>query len=250
MKMHPDIVAMVRLASTAEAMTGDGLFADTDLVRIPYNGWLLINVTCSANAQANPSQVAVPQINHVENNFSFVNVLEAGVAPDFLALPNYKIWIEKGMTPRILYDEDTNGVAFATGAFFRGRNNPVGLNTPDILVYKSIAATAQNVLVNTDLEDCPFPGWLLVWASSNAADDTLQIGQAGHQTGMTNSIPTFAGGLAVDISHTPAHKMYVPATGNPTVTVNVASGTEVLICAAFYIDWQNVNQSMIRRMGL
>lgn len=249
MKLYPDIHTNVHFASAAESLTGDGVFSNTDLIRIPYSGWLLVQGNQSATGDG---LVYVPQINHQENRSNNLPVpqLAPGVSPSGQSFPWYKIWVEKGMTPRILYDEVTDVTANFTGIFFIGRNNPVGLNTPDIIVFKQVSATTQNVLSSTDLEDCPFPGYLLVWASSDQVDSQLQINQSGHQTGNYSIIPTQSAGLTCNILETPPYKTYVPATGNPTVTITEVTAMSACVLACFYIDWNNVPKSMIRRMGL
>ena len=37
--LHPDIKQIVHI--TADMLTGDGIFANTDLVRLPDDGWLI-----------------------------------------------------------------------------------------------------------------------------------------------------------------------------------------------------------------
>lgn len=245
MKLFPDIKVITTKA--ADTLTGDGFFADTDLVRIPFSGWLLTQLVVSATGD---SLVYVPQIGHQENRSNHMPVINSGAAPAIGTYPMYKIWVEKGMTPRILYDEVSDTVATGIGLFFKGRKNPVGMNTPDILVVKNITATTQNCLESTDLEDCPFPGYLLVWTSAAVNTTQIQIQQAGHQTGNYSLSPIVGSGLNVNIFENAPFKYYVPATGNPTVTATLAGSDNLHMVAAFYIDWGNVPQSMIRRMGL
>lgn len=245
MNLYPDIKVIKHF--TADKTTGDGVFEDTDLVRIPWSGWLLVNVTTTATGD---SLLYVPQLRHQENRSNHIPVLNAGVAPACDQMLSYKIWVEKGDTPRILFDEVSDTATCVLGAFFKGRKNPVGKNTPDVLVVKQVAATTQNVLADTDLEDFPFPGYLLVWSSSDQVDSQIQINQAGHQTGNYSLMPSYASGLSVDISKYPPFKTYVPSTGNPTVTVTEVTSMASLVVCAFYVDWANVPQNQIRRLGL
>lgn len=245
MRLYPNLNVLTH--KTADCLTGDGVFADTDLVRIQKSGWLLVGATVTGTGD---SLLTVPQINHQDGRTNNIPVAGAGVAPANGSFPMYKVWVEKGMTPRIMYDEVSDTAACFTGYFFAGRKHPVGINTPDILVVKQLAATIQNALVDTDLEDCPFPGYLLVWSSSDQVDSKIQVNQDSHQPGNYSLMPTVGAGLNVDIQQHAPLKTYVPATGNPTITVTEVTGMAALIVAAFYIDWSNVNQSMIRRMGL
>lgn len=249
-RMSPDIKVVVNL--TADALTGDGVFADTDLIRIPYDGFLMVNAVVNSN---NDNLIYVPQIHHQENRSNGIPVLGAGIAPDVQRMVNYKIPVHKGDTPRVLYDEVSGTAACFGGYFYRGLNlqkinNPVALNTPDVTVVKLVAgASYQNVLEDTDLEDFPLPGMLLVWASCATQDATIQIMQKGHQTGNTSAIAEYANGLACHCNENPPFKMYVPATGNPTVTITNPSTSQICVVASLYVDWSSVSPRLRARMG-
>lgn len=249
-RYHPDIKVIV--TTDATMATGDAVFADTDLIRIPYDGYLILNAVSSVGG----NDVYVPQIHHQENRYNHIPVLGAGVTPDTVHMVNYKIPIHKGETPRILYTENNAATTCFLGAFYRGMNrksinNPVAFNTPDVVVVVKGTATSQNILEGTDLEDFPLPGTLLVWASSDDDISTIQVMQKGHQTGNTSRIPVYAAGLACDCSGVPPYKIYVPATGNPTVTItNGDPGTDIVtVIAAFYVDWASVSPRLRARMG-
>lgn len=252
-RYSPDIKATV--VTAADMLTGDGVFADTDLIRIPYDGYLMVNAVVTGTGD---SELFVPQIHHQENRSNNIPVLAAGVAPDVNCMVNYKIPVHKGDTPRVLYNEVSDTSACISGYFYRGMNrkginNPVAWNTPDVLVFKQITATAQNALAiadnESDLEDFPLPGMLLAWVSSSGVTSTIQMMQKGHQTGNTSTIPTYAAGLACYCQYDAPFKMYVPATGNPTVTITVNNSETISLCAAFYVDWQNVSPALRARMG-
>lgn len=253
-RYSPDI-KVINENITADMLTGDGVFADTDLVRIPYDGYLIVNAVCNASGGAFTNLIYIPQIHHQENRSSDVPTLNGGTMPDVLHMVNYKIPVHKGDTPRVLYDEGDATIATIAGYFYRGMNrkainNPVAYNTPDVTVVCQSTATHQNILEGTDLEDFPMPGVLLIWAGSDTVSNTIQIMQKGHQTGNTSDIPIFASGFAADCSN-PPYKMYVPATGNPTVTItNAVPATNVVtVVASLYVDWANVSPSLRSRMG-
>lgn len=248
-RLHPDIKTIAHL--TADKLDGDGVFEDSDLVRIPYDGFLLVNGVVTATGD---SKLYVPQIHHQENRYNNIPVLNSGVHPAVDQMLCYKIPVHRGETPRILYDEVSDTAGHFAGYFFRGLNirkvnNPIALNTPDVLVFKQISATAQNVLEDTDLEDFPLGGELLVWASSSGITSTIQLMQKGHQTGNTSIIPSYASGLACDCSKDAPYSIYVPATGNPTVTVTVNNSETVTILAALFVDWASVSPRQAARMG-
>lgn len=245
----PDIKAIV--FHSADALTGDGVFADTDLIRIPYDGYLMVNALVTATGD---SLIYVPQIHHQENRSNTIPVLNAGTHPDTVHMVNYKIPVHKGDTPRILYDEATDTLGCFAGYFYRGMNrrkinNPVAYNTPDVLVVKQVTTTDQNVLDGTDLDDFPLPGVLNVWVSSSGQTSTIQIMQKGHQTGNVSYIPTYASGLACDCSGDAPFKCYVPATGNPTVTITVNNSETITVIAGLFVDWANVSPRLRARMG-
>lgn len=250
-RMSPDIKATKIV--TADALTGDGVFADTDLVRIPYDGFLMVNAVASADT--NGGLLYVPQIHHQENRYCSVPVLGAGIAPDIVNMVNYKIPVHKGDTPRILWDEADNITCCFTGYFYRGMNlrkvnNPVAFNTPDVTVALNVAgANYTNVLEGTDLEDFPLPGMLLVWASCATQDAEIQVQQKGHQTGNHSDIPEWANGLACQCGYDAPFKMYVPATGQPVVTITNPSTSECFIVASMYVDWASVSPRLRARMG-
>lgn len=249
-RMAPDINTIV-FTGNNDKLTGDGVFADTDLIRIPYDGMLIVNLVATA---AGDGELFIPQIHHQENRSNNPAVLASAVKPDWDDVLSYKIPVHRGDTPRILWDKATDTQLCAQGCFFRGMNlrkvnNPVALNTPDVQVYKQVTATAQNVLEGSELEDFPLPGMLLVWASSSGITSTIQVIQKGHQTGNVSYIPTYGSGLCVGISKIQPYKFYVPATGNPTVTVTVNNSETVSICAGLFVDWASVSPRLRSRMG-
>lgn len=249
-RMSPDIKVIVYTGNN-DKLTGDGVFADTDLVRIPYNGYLIVNLVTTATGDG---EIFVPQIEHKENRSNNVAVMNTATHPSLLNVMNYKIPINKGYTPRILWDKASDIQLCAMGLFYRGLNlkkinNPVALNTPDVQVFKQVTVTAQNVLEGTDLEDFPFGGVLYVYASSSGITSTIQIMQKGHQTGNVSYIPSINSGLAVNCSENAPFKTIVPATGNPTVTVTVNNSETVSICAGLYVNWSTVPSRLRSRMG-
>lgn len=249
-RMAPDIQAIV-ICGNSDKLTGDAVFADTDLVRIPYDGILIANFVATATGDG---ELFVPQIHHQENRSNNVPILNSGVCPDISDSVSYKIPIHKGDTPRILWDKANDTNMTALGAFFRGMNlkkinNPIAFNTPDVQVFKQVTATDQNVLEGSDLEDFPLPGMLLVWACSSGTTSTLQIMQKGHQTGNTSAIPQAGSGLCVYPSNISPYKMYVPATGNPTVTITVNNSETISVCCGMYVDWASVSPRLRARMG-
>lgn len=246
----PDIKVVVTTDATMS--TGDGVFADTDLIRIPYDGYCMVNALCSVGG----NDIELMQVHHQPGRTNHIPVLEAGLYPNTIKMVNYKIPIHKGETPRILYTENNAGTACFLGAFFRGMNrtkinNPVAFNTPDVTVVVKTTTNHANILDDTDLEDFPLPGRLLVWASSDDDISTIQVMQRGHQTGNQIRIPVYAGGLAVNCSGEPAYKTNVPATGNPTITItNGDDGTDIItVVASFYVDWGKVSPSMRAKYG-
>lgn len=249
-RMSPDI-KHIAVCGNNDKLSGDAVFADSDLVRIPYDGVCIVNMVCTATGDG---EVFVPQIHHQENRSSNVPVINSGVHPDISSVMSYKIPIHKGDTPRVLWDKASDTQMTALGMFFRGMNlkninNPVAFNTPDVQVFKQVTATAQNVLSGSDLEDFPLPGMLVIYAVSSGVTSTIQIIQKGHQTGNVSYIPQINSGLACDCSKDAPYKMYVPATGNPTVTVTVNNSETISICSGLYVDWSSVSPRLRARMG-
>lgn len=252
-RLHPDIV--VNMYGAADALTGDGVFSNTDLIRIPYDGWLLVYAATSA---VGISTIQVPQIGHQENAGNNIPVLNGATTTSLSLCPMYKIPIQKGQTPRILIDLTTDTIWNACGMFYRGMQNPVALNTPDIMVMRNLTASASNVLttntetggLRSDLEDCPYPGWLYTWASSSVVDGQIQVSQAGHRPGNYSLIPKYWGGIAINVLDNPPFKVYVPETGQPTVTYTEVTAASAFFVSCLYIDWANVPKSIKTRMGL
>lgn len=246
----PDIMSIV-LTGNNDKLTGDAIFADTDLVRIPYDGICIVNIVGSATGDG---EIFAPQIHHQENRSNNVPILNSGAAPDLFKAVSYKLPIHKGDTPRVLWDKASDVQLCAQGMFFRGMNlnkinNPIAFNTPDVLVYKNLSADASNALSGTDLEDFPLPGMLVVWAMSSGATSTIQVVQKGHQTGNVSMIPTGNSGLACSCSEFAPFKMYCPATGNPVVTLDVNNSEAVSLTVGMYVDWASVSPRLRARMG-
>lgn len=232
---------------SADKIDGDGVFENTDLVRAPVDGYLLVNALVTATGD---SKIYVPQLCHQENRYSNIPVLNAALFPAWDKIPSYKIPVRKGESKRVLYDEVSDTLGLFSGAFYAGRKNPVAMNTPDILVIKQLSADATNVLDDTDLDNPGLPGWLYVWGSSSVQDTRIQIQQAGHNTGNYSLLPTVGSGLGVDCSAYPPYKTYVPATRTPVITIDEVSAATITIVAAFFVDRPKVPDFLKAQYGL
>jgi hypothetical protein len=227
-RMNPDIKQIKHI--TADMLTGDGIFANTDLMRINKPGWLIVNVVGDNVAH----ELYVPQLNHKESYANATPVLNSGLMPDILKVPNYKVWIEPGSSPAIMIDLNTGTAACALGCFFQGRDNPVAAMTPDILVMKALTATASNALEGTDLENCPYRGMLLIWTMSDQIDTQVQVRQRNHRTGSYSLSPSDAAGLSVDISKYAPFKLFKSATQEFDITITEVTSANIFLVAAFF----------------
>lgn len=227
---HPDIKVIVQI--TADMLTGDGIFANTDLMRIPEDGWLIVNVVGDNVAH----ELYIPQLNHKEGVANAVPVLNSGILPDELKMINYKVKCPAGSSPACMIDLNTGSAACALGMFYRGRDNPVALNTPDIVVAKAVTATTANVLDGTDLEDVPYSGFLYTWVMSDQVDSQVMIRQRNHRTGNYSLAPSDGAGLSVDISKVSPFKERIMKGGQPTVSILEVTGMAMFVVCAFFID--------------
>lgn len=237
--MHPDIKVGVQI--TASMNTGDGMFAGSDLMDLPEDGFLLVNITGDAVANV----VEVPQLNHHPTYTNATPVLNAGKAPAVKSMVNYKIRCKAGSKPVIMCTMSGSN-AYALGCFFRGRNNPIGLQAPDIVVAKAVTATAANILEDTDLEDPGYPGWLYSWFASDQVDSQVAIRQRNYKTGHYSLAPVYASGLACDCQDDASWKEYIRQGGEPSVTITEATGMAAFYVGAFYVDRRIPESSLWR----
>jgi hypothetical protein len=237
--LHPDIKVGVQV--TASMNTGDGIFADTDLMDLPEDGYMLVNIT----GDAVTNTVEIPQLNHHPTYTNPTPVLNAGLAPAMKSMVCYKIRAKKGSKPVCMLTLAGSN-CYALGLFFRGRQNPIGYQAPDIVVTKKLTASAANVLEDTDLEDPGYPGWIYTWVSSNQADTQVAIRQRNYKTGHYSLAPTYAAGLACDCDDDAAWKEYVRQGGEPSVTVTEDSEMAAFLVSAFYVDKRVPEQSLWR----
>lgn len=234
-RYYPSTMHHTRL--TADS---DDVFNGTDLEKIQADGWLLVQaVTDNTDGTIECNQLSGSRLN-VPNN---IPVLNAGVYPAMDKLPFYKVWCPAGSSPTIGYNEVSGTIVDIIGLYFRGRKNPVAVNTPDITVCVSgIADTTANVLNGTDLEDISWPGTLVVWAASSVGDSQIQIGQMGHKPGRYSTIPLALSGVGIDITLLPAMKCYCPH-GEPVVSITEVSAMACIVVASYFVDWKKVNES-------
>lgn len=237
--MHPDIKVGVQI--TASMNTGDGIFAGTDLMDLPDDGFLLVNITGDAVGNV----VEIPQLNHHPTYTNATPVVNAGTAPALKSIPCYKIRAKKGSKPVCMITLSGSN-AYALGMFFRGRNNPVGLQAPDIMVCKALTADSANILEDTDLEDPGYPGWIYTWMTSDQVDGQIQIRQRNYKTGHYSLIPTLLSGLAIDCEDDASHKEYVRQGGEPSVTYNEVTNGNAFLISCFYVD-RRINPNSLWR---
>lgn len=227
--LHPDIKVGVQI--TASMNTGDGVFAGTDLMDLPDDGFLLINITGDNIANV----VEVPQLNHHPTYTNVIPVINSGKAPALKSIPCYKIRARKGSKPVVMVTM-TGSNAYALGMFFRGRNNPVGMQAPDIMVVTHETADNANLLEDTDLEDPGYPGWIYTWAGSDQVDGQIMVRQRNYKTGHYSLIPVYSSGLTVDCEDDASSKEYVRQGGEPSVTYNEVTAAACTFLSCFYVD--------------
>lgn len=230
--LHPDVTVGVQI--TADMLTGDGIFANTSLMRLPVDGWLILNVTGDNNAH----ELYVPQECHKEGIAQPVPVLGAGIMPYELKTMNYKIKCPAHSSPAVMIDLNTGSAAYALGMFYSGHDNPVALNTPDIVVkyaHANAQDTITNLLDGTDLEDVPYSGWLYTMVWSNQIDTQVIIRQRNYRTGNYSQAPSNGAGTYGDLSNMSLYKEWIPKNGQPTVTVTAVTSAVWWAECGFFI---------------
>lgn len=231
-RLHPSINVKVQV--TADMITGDGVFDNTDLMRLTRAGHVLVHAVGDDIAHT----IEVPQMNHQPNYTNHIPVIESGIAPAQLKIPSYKIFCPAGSSPVVLVDLTTGTNVFIEGSFYPlqrdGSPSIVAQNTPDILVFKKIATSAQNILEDTDLEYPPYGGITLCWSMSDNVDNQIAVRQRNYRAGNYSLIPSDGAGLSVDISKQDPIKQLTPKGGQPAITVTNSGTDPIFVCAAFF----------------
>lgn len=227
--VHPDTKVGIQIA--ADKMTGDGIFANTDLIRVRKRGWGIVNVVGDNVAH----ELYVPQCKHRDEIPNYTPVLRSGIAPDEHNMVNYKVPLCAGDSLICKIDLNTGSAAYALGMFAEGEDNIMAHNTPDIVVSKPVVASAQNVLEGTDLEDIPYSGWMYVWFSSNQSDTQIAINQRNHKPGNYSMVPNDGAGTSCQCNLESAHKVWIGKQDIPQITVTEVTAMAAFLVVAFFI---------------
>lgn len=226
---HPDTKQIVHV--TADMMTGEGIFADTDLMRIRKKGWGLLNIT----GDNNDHELYIPQLGFKQDMPTYTPVLRSGLAPDEFNMVNYKVPMQAGQSLEAYIDLNTGSSACALGMLFEGEDNPVANETPDIVVAKEVNATTQNALIDTILENIVWQGWLYVWFETNQIDSQINVNQRNHRPSNYSLASSNGAGTYCSCSYESANKIWVGKTDYPQISITEVTAMQGFLVAAFFV---------------
>lgn len=231
-ELSPDTRVGVQV--TADMLTGDGIFANTILMRVQRRGWAIINVVGDNVAH----ELYVPQEKHRDNIPNYPPVLRSGIAPDEWNMVNYKVPLHAGDSLFTYIDLNTGTAAYALGELFELDKNgrcPVADHTPDIVVSKPITATTQNALIDTDLEDIAYSGWMYTWFVSNQIDSQIVVNQRNQKPNKYSLAGSDGTGTSCQCSYESAYKTWIGKTDTPSIAITEVTGMAAFLVVAFFI---------------
>lgn len=232
-RYHPDTKVLVQITSE-DKMTGDGIFANSDLMRVKKRGYAIINVV----GDSVDHELYVPQENHKDAVANYLPVLQSGTRPDQWNMVNYKVPLKAHESLHVTLDQNTGTQCCALGMMFEldeNGNCPIADNTPDIVISKPIVATTQNALIGTDLEGCEYSGWMYVWLNSNQLDTQFHGNQRNHRPGNYSLTPSDGTGTACYCNYDSAWKTWISRTDVPQVPITEVTGMAAFLVVAFFI---------------